>query len=133
MINFLYLNEFGDALMVRHEGGSTLRTLQTLVEGLIQYVPTDEDEAGIDADLWVNEEGLYQPTFSVNLLASLFAGQRLVGPAVISRANDEGETVGLSKDDFGLLTRNGLQVDYNGGIGFLPGEAVAIRTRLVSA
>ena len=131
MTNFLYLNEFGDALMVRHEGGSTLPTLQALVEGLIQYVPTDENEAGIDADIWVNEEGLYQPTFSVNLLASLFAGQRLVGPAVISRSADDGETVGLSKDDFDLLTRNGLQVDYNGGIGFTADEAVAIRTRLV--
>jgi hypothetical protein len=133
MTNFLYLNEFGDALLVRHEGAvSTLPTLQTLVEGWVQYVPADEDETGIDADIWVNEEGLYQPTFTVNLLASLFAGQRLVGPAVISRRDDDCETVGLSKDDFDLLTRNGLQIDYNGGQGFTADEAVAIRTRLVT-
>jgi hypothetical protein len=129
MTNFLYLNEFGDALLVRHEGESTLHTLQTLVQGLIQYVPTRMTK--FDGDVWVNEEGLYEPTFSLNLIASNIAGQRLVGPAVIAKSKG-GETVGLSDADLAVFTSDGLYVDDNHGEGYTADDAVAIRNGIVA-
>jgi hypothetical protein len=129
--HFLYLNEFGDALLVKHEGDNTLRTLQTLVEGFIQCVPTNDTETGFCGDIWVNEEGLYQPTFAANMLASILAGQCLVGPAVITRSNDEGETVGLADTDMKAIQRKGLVVDDNNGEGWTADDAAALRARIV--
>lgn len=131
---FLYLNEFGDALLVKHEGDNTLKTLQTLVEGYVQPVPTNKAETGFEGDIWVNEDGLYQPTFSVNLLASMFAGQRLVGPAVITRFSHEtGATLGLTKKNIESLTRKGLMIDDNDGEGWTPENAAALRQSIVAA
>lgn len=132
--HFLYLNEFGDALLVRHEGDDTLTTLQTLVEGYVQPVPTNKTEAGFEGDVWVNEEGLFQPTFTVNLLASVFAGQRLVGPAVVARFSSEtGATLGLTKANIASLTRKGLTIDDNDGEGWTAADAAALRQRIVAA
>jgi hypothetical protein len=132
--HFLYLNEFGDALLVAHEGDDTLTTLQTLVEGWVQPVPTNETETGFAGDVWVNEEGLFQPTFTLNLLASAFAGQRLVGPAVIARfSNETGETLGLTKANLTAITRKGLHIDDNDGEGWTPADAAAVRQRIVAA
>ena len=126
--HFLYINEFGDALLVRHEGDDTLTALQTLVEGYVQPVPTDPAKTGFSGDVWVNEDGLYQPTFSVNLLASGFAGQRLVGPAVITRFDAEtGKTIGLTADNLANLTRKGLTIDDNNGNGWTAQDAANVR------
>lgn len=132
MTNFLYLNEFGDALLVRHEGERTLETLQTLVQGLIQGVLTDPARVGFTADVWVNEEGLYEPTFTINPLASVFTGHRLVGPAVVSEYDDDGRTVGLSNDAIARLREDGLFIDDNDGKGWTAEDAVALRERIVS-
>ena len=132
--HFLYLNEFGDALLINHEGDDTLTTLQTLVEGYIQPVPTNTAETGFEGDVWVNEEGLFQPTFTVNLLASVFAGQRLVGPAVIARFSPTtGKTLGLTKENLASLTRKGLLVDDNHGEGWTATDAAALRQSIVAA
>jgi hypothetical protein len=130
--HFLYLNEFGDALLINHDTESTLQTLQTLVEGYVQCVSADPHETGITADIWINEEGLYQPTFAINLLASAFTRQQIVGPAVIARSNTEGETIGLTTDDLTAITSQGLVVDDNNGAGFTPHEATAIRAHLTT-
>jgi len=127
--HFLYLNEFGDALLIRHEGDDTLTTLQTLVGGLVQYVPTRMTK--FDGDVWVNEEGLYEPTFTLNLMASNIAGQRLVGPAVIAKSKG-GATVGLSDADLAVFTKDGLYVDDNFGDGYTAAEAADMRTTIVS-
>ena len=132
--NFLYLNEFGDALLVRHDGDDTLTALQTLVEGYVAVVRTNPAETGFEGDGWVNDEGLYQPTFTVNLLASAFAGQRLVGPAVITRFDAEtGETIGLTADNLAGLARKGLTIDDNDGKGWTAQDAAALRQRIVAA
>jgi hypothetical protein len=131
--DFLYINEFGDALVVKHEGDSTLRTLQTLVDGYVQCVPTNRRETGFDGDVWLNEEGLYHPTFTVNLLGSVFAGTRIVGPVVISRADSNGGTIGLSAADLTAITRKGLVVDDNRGQGWTADDAAALRQRIVAA
>jgi hypothetical protein len=131
---FLYLNEFGDALLIHHEGEDTLTTLQTLVEGWVQPVPTNAAETGFEGDVWVNEEGLGVPTFAVNLLASMYAGTRLVGPAVIAKFDSEtGETLGLTEADLRGITSKGLMVDDNNSEGWTPKAAADLRGRIVSA
>lgn len=106
MTRFLYVSEFGDVIPVEHTEETTLRTLQMLVQGYVQVVNANPDTLGFDADIWVNEDGLAEPTFLPNMLASHFAGQSLVGPAVIARYDDDGTTVGLSDDDLKLLSRS---------------------------
>jgi hypothetical protein len=128
-MNFLYVDEYGDALVVHHQNDTVLETLQTLVEGNIEYVPTDTTILGVSADVWINEDGLSHATFESNLLGSLFAGMPLVGPAVVCRSSDEGETVGLTDDDLESLVSNGLALDDNEGQGYTPQEAVAMRVR----
>lgn len=133
---FVYLNEFGDALLIRHEverpTESKLGLLQTLVQGRISYASLDADETGFEGDLWLNDEGLYQPTFTLNYLATVFTGQRIVGPAVIATASTEGDTLGLTRANLRALSSKGLRIDDNFGEGWQAADAVALREGIVA-
>lgn len=108
MNEYLFIDQGGDALIVRQEAHETsLSCLQTLVGGLIQIVPSDK----IDADVWVNEEGLFFPQFGINLVASYITGRQLVGPVVFANSNEEGDTISLDKNILNLLKREGLLID----------------------
>jgi hypothetical protein len=77
--------------------------LQTAVEGLIEHVRADRDYLGFDADIWVNEEGIYRDDFEMNVLASVMTGQTIVGPAVVALTNSDGETLGLTDEQIDAL------------------------------
>ena len=109
-MKFIYINEFGDVLPVAHEGDSTLTTLQALVGGYVDLVAADPDRLGFTADVWVNDEGLYDPRFIPNGLISHLTGYPLVGPAVITRSDSDGNTVGLTDADIATL-KGSLLVD----------------------
>jgi hypothetical protein len=107
MNQYLYIDQFGDAIIVRQEPTETsLSCLQTLVGGLIQIVPTDR----IRADVFVNEEGLFFPQFGINLTASYITGRQLVGPAVFAGSNKDGDTISLYDSTLNKLKREGLLI-----------------------
>ena len=126
-MQFLYIDEMANVRIVSHEGESTLATLQTLVEGYIELVRPNPADLGFDGDMWANEEGLYNPDFAVNPLASLLAGTRIVGPVVITRSDDMGNTVGLTDADLEAV-RERMLVD---GDLIKPEHAVALRANWV--
>lgn len=126
---FLYLSEHGAALLVTRHGHDTLKTLRTLVEGNIEHVTAHPIVTGFTADVWINDEGLFEATFTINPIASLFAHQPLVGPAVLTRTDLDGNTTSLTADDLRTLTNRGLLIDDNNGDGYTPEQAVAIRSR----
>jgi len=96
--HYIYLPDTPDDTVIYvTPGDNTLHTLQTLVEGLVDLVAFQIE--GNYFDLWVNDEGLYRPNFSLNFAATMFAGRGLVGPAVITRSSDDGETLPLYDDD----------------------------------
>jgi len=106
-MKFLVIEQNSNVLMISHdkdEKGGTLSMLQTAVEGLVEYVKADSDFLGFDADIWVNEEGLYRDDFTPNLLASVIVNRLIVGPAVIALSDSEGETVGLSDEQLDALS-----------------------------
>jgi hypothetical protein len=106
-MKFLVIEQNSDVLMVTHdkdEEGGTLSMLQTAVEGLVEYARADRDYLGFDADVWVNEEGLYRDDFTPNILASVIVGRPIVGPAVIALSDSEGETIGLSDEQLDTLS-----------------------------
>jgi len=105
-MKFLVIEQDADVLMISHDKqeGGTLGMLQTLVEGLVQYVPADRDFLGFDADVWVNEEGLFREDFCMNVLASVIVGTTIVGPAVIALSDSNGETLGLTDEQIDTLS-----------------------------
>lgn len=108
-----------DNLIVKAEmdNENTLGFLQGRVGGLIEHLPFPI--RGVDA--WINEEGKYAAWINEegetisglpkNKLATdimsnagmLFDGDWVAGPMVLTRSNDEGETVGVNEDDFKTL------------------------------
>jgi hypothetical protein len=127
---FLYLTESGTAALVDTEGtDESLPALQALVDGWVDVVSTAGamSPIGFDADIWVNDEGLYRSDFGVNLLASLFTGRRLVGPAVLATSDSEGRTRGLTKAQVTRLGRRGLEIATNDGRPFTVAEILAER------
>jgi hypothetical protein len=107
MNQYLFIDQHGDALIVRQEPHETsLSCLQTLVGGLIQIVPTSK----IAADVWVNEEGLFIRQFGINLVASYITGRQLVGPAVFTSSTKDGDTIGLRDSVLNKLKREGLLI-----------------------
>lgn len=108
MNQYLFVDQHGDALIVRQEPHETsLSCLQTLVGGLIQLAPSTK----IDADVWVNEEGLFFPQFGINLVGSYISGRQLVGPVVFANSNSNGDTISLRDSILNKLKREGLMVD----------------------
>jgi hypothetical protein len=107
MNQYLFIDQHGDALIVRQEPHETsLSCLQTLVGGLIQIVPTSK----IAADVWVNEEGLFIRQFGINLVASYITGRQLVGPTVFASSTKDGDTIGLRDSVLNKLKREGLLI-----------------------
>ena len=81
----------------------TLTPLQHLVDGYIErvvgaVVPPDGGTPET-VDIWVNEHGRFRPDFEPNLaiVALLSSPVLLVGPAVVTIINNEGDTCGLSE------------------------------------
>ena len=113
---------------VTDSGTDTLATLQLLVDGLVECVTPNPKVLGFTcADVWVNEEGLYRPDFSINLVASYITGRQLVGPAVLARSTSQGRTVGLTERQLERLAADGLFLDYNEGKNWTAEEVVAWR------
>lgn len=123
---FVVIEQTGYAF-VTGSGTNTLETMQLLVEGLVECVTVDSKVLGFSADVWVNEEGLYRPDFSINLVASYMTGRQLVGPAVLSRSTSHGRTVGLTERHLERLAADGLFLDYNEGNNWTADEVVAWR------
>ena len=73
-----------------------------MVDGLIEYHPCVNALQGLDC--WVNEEAGFRPEFFTNYVASYETHLPLRGSAVISRSNEQGETVGLTDDDIKKIT-----------------------------
>jgi hypothetical protein len=68
---------------------NTLEAMQHIVGGLIQLVAVGE------FDLFVNEEGLILDlAYNRDVM-----GLPIVGPLFLSKADDEGETIGLNPDE----------------------------------
>lgn len=108
---FILIEETGDAFLIE-SGDSTLTTLQTLVDGLIECVAVDRrSPLGFAADVWVNEEGLYRNDFGINLVASYMTGRQIVGPAVIARSSKDGKTLGLNGTHINRLIEDGLLLE----------------------
>ena len=81
----------------------TLTPLQHLVDGYIErvvgaVVPPDGGTPET-VDIWVNEHGRFRRDFEPNLaiVALLSSPVLLVGPAVVTIINNEGDTCGLSE------------------------------------
>lgn len=109
MKQFVLIEQDGYGFVV-NEGDTTLSTLQTLVDGLIECVAVPSFHFGFPVDLWVNEEGLFREDFLLNIPASQLAGRPIVGPAVIARSNANGETLGLTEGQLNKV-RESLIVD----------------------
>ena len=104
-------------LRAEMDSDDTLGFLQGTVGGLIEHLPFPI--RGVDA--WVNEEGKYlnwenedgemisglpKNKLATDIMANagmLFDGDWISGPMVLTRSNDEGETIGIDKDDFKTL------------------------------
>lgn len=108
---FILIEDSGDAFLVQSDD-STLDTLQALVDGYIECVAVNRrSPLGFDADIWVNEEGLYRKDFGINLVASYLTGRQIVGPAVIARSSKDGKTLGLTGNQINRLIEDGLLLE----------------------
>lgn len=107
---FVLIRDNGMAYLVESDD-NTLSTLQALVDGLVEYVRAERDSLGFEADIWVNEEGLFRQDFSINLVASFITGRQIVGPAVLARSSKDGKTLGLNTSDINRLIEDGLMIE----------------------
>lgn len=107
---FILISEDGLAYLVKSDD-NTLKTLQTLVDGLVECVTANKQVIGFDADVWVNEEGLFRNDFGINLVASYITGRQIVGPAVLARSNKNGKTIGLTGSQINRLIEDGLLLE----------------------
>ena len=111
----LFVSDFGAACFV--EGGEdSLADLQAMVEGQIELAISPRGE-----DVYFNEEGSFHPEFYPNLVASYETRIALVGPAVFTRANENGKTTGLTKADI-RRWKNLLEMTENEGVWYEDGE-----------
>ena len=107
MGHYIYINEFGGVAKVAMSE-NTLTDLQTMVDGYIEM--PSASIAGIACDVVVNEEGLFRQDFSVNFVASAILRQRIVGPAVLARVDNEGNTIGFTDDQIDAIVKDGLEI-----------------------
>ena len=111
----LFVSDVGAACFV--EGGEdSLADLQAMVEGQIELAISPRGE-----DVYFNEEGSFHPEFYPNLVASYETRIALVGPAVFTRANENGKTTGLTKADI-RRWKNLLEMTENEGVWYEDGE-----------
>lgn len=122
---FIYISDLNDssAYLVKVDTSqtSTLQALQALVDGLVAVVSTDW------GDVWVNDEGLFRNDFRVNYVASTLGGQHLVGPAVITSSDAEGETICAGLNTVAYLATIGMGIDRKDGEGWTVEALVAKR------
>ena len=116
-MRFVFVGDDGTFREVRAAANAdTLPTLQTLVDGYIELVGTTVPCAGgrRAMDIWLNEEGKMRPDFHANphalRMLDYSTSDIFVGPAVLSAADDEGETVGLDEELIGAVRRKLLQM-----------------------
>ena len=111
----LFVSDVGAACFV--EGGEdSLADLQAMVEGQIELAISPRGE-----DVYFNAEGSFHPEFYPNLVASYETRIALVGPAVFTRANENGKTTGLTKADI-RRWKNLLEMTENEGVWYEDGE-----------
>lgn len=125
-MQFIHIADSGYAHLVNEDGSSTLKTLQRLVDGLVDTVEADPVALGFNATVWVNDEGLYRRDFGINLIASFITGRQLVGPAVITTVDSDGDTCGLTAAQIKMLTDDGLFIDTNDGKGYTADQVAAL-------
>lgn len=86
------------------EEGSTLKQMQEAVGGWIEHVQYRRDGM---VDIWINEEGKLRG-LDINpiatALSSVFGYDVLVGDALITRTDENGDTVPLTPADIERLT-----------------------------
>lgn len=92
-----------DVIIVQDESYDSLKFMQLLVDGLIEFTPlffksfsgvaeVHQERLRSNNHLVVNEEGLFREDFAYNRKGSLLAGCDIVGPVVI--VGDDGADVG---------------------------------------
>ena len=113
-MRFIIVGDDGTFREVRAASDAdTLKTLQTLVDGHIELVGTTIScgQGRRSMDIWLNEEGKMRPDFHVNphalKMLDYHTPDFFVGPAVLSAADDDAETVGLD-DELIDATRKAL-------------------------
>lgn len=127
MKQFIYIHDRMPKAYLVTVGGRTLPAFQSLVEGLIDVVSVSGqqmstivgDIGGMQADLIVNDEGLYDERFTINVWASALAGREIVGPVVLSLSDSDGETVGFTSAQIAhAVEAFGPMLDTHGGRGW---------------
>lgn len=129
-MRFVVIEQNADIVIIDHDAdtkGGTLKMLQTAVDGLIECVSADPDFLGFDADVWINEDGLYRKGYQVNVIASVIAGQRLVGPAVLSLSTFDGETIGLDAEQIDDIKKRTVVRTRSDGKGYNVGSLATLR------
>ena len=124
--HYLVVSDNGKAWAVKAvPQGETLECLQTLVGGWGEYsdkclIECAPNNTGIPTpgaaiiDCWVNESGLFRETFVKNWIATAFTGTELVGPAIFTSCNDEGETIPLPNGYILGAVQAGLELQGEG-------------------
>lgn len=107
---FIFIPHNGCLAYLVESDDNTLKTLQTLVDGWVERVTTNKRVVGFDADVWVNEEGLFRDDFGINLVASHITGQQIVGPAVVA-GHKGSKTVGLTIEQIESLIEDVLLLE----------------------
>lgn len=97
----------GPTFVVGFVPGDSLGVLQEHVQGYVECVDVGTattTKPGVD--MWLNEEGKFRADFAQNERAQLLwnlafgaGSDYIMGPAVLARHDDEGETIALSEDD----------------------------------
>jgi len=123
---YLYLDESGRAALVNQEPDQRRLTMfQTLVDGSIDIASAvPRCRAGFAVDAIINDEGLYRPDFSINLVATWLTGRQLVGPVVLSCVSRNGDSIGLNASQIARLRRDGLEIDDNDGQGYTAAQII---------
>ena len=63
-------------------------------DGTIDVVRTQV--ADIDVDVWIADSFLFEPHHMLNLHGSFFSGRPILGPVVLARVDDNGDTIGFT-------------------------------------
>jgi hypothetical protein len=132
-MNFIYITQNGYAALIKNDSDHSLDALQRLVGGFVGCSPSSPDFMDMQADVWYNDEFLYETSFSANYVASKMVGcyyyNPICGPAVIASFDNEGNTCGLSDTEIEYLSRKlplhgSTEIDTNDGKGWTVDEAV---------
>ena len=99
----------GSIEIVPFNEGDSYTQIHDAVGGYIEaaIIPAIATKENYTIDCFVDEEGLIKsPPLPCNLRLSTWANQRLVGNAVFVAHDDQGETVGLSREDADKIVAN---------------------------